>query len=448
MRGSAFLFERTRGIFALPVRKAEQVQTVVVVFAFCGLFMMTSFGMTLPIFAHLIRKTSSGVMLLSLMMLIPQLAHLALAPLVGYLADRFGRFPFLVVTFAGLVLTNTGYLFAHAPVSYLGIQVFQAIVCVGTRPAMMGILADIVPEHQRTRRLSLLMAGFAGGMTLGPALGGFLLQRWGVLAPFGVSACLNMLALILICTLIPRTPARRSWQQEERQPRRGGRQYVECLRLSLVLPISFFIGLLVLDFIQAFGRAFVEPQLIAYITNVLRFPPFQLGLLLSGHGFATLLGALVFSRLGERAGKCSTVVTGFLIHAIFPFSLLLTHQFSLLFLASLLSGVGSGLVLPLLGTCFLESVKAGHQSRMSGIKEAVGACGGIAGALLVLLASRSLGAPTIFVLGGCAIAGEGIFAMYALNASRASRIAPMIPISSALLCPIPCSAGIKQSEIE
>lgn len=433
MRGKTLKPERTydTSIMNLASGKMSEAR-VVVVFAFCSLFMMMSFGITLPVFAHLFKEASSGIVLLSIMMMAPQVALLTLAPFVGKLADHYGRYPFLVLAFAGLVSTNTGNLFVHSPVSYIGIHIVQSIVCVGIRPAMMGILASNVPEQQRTRKLSILMAGFAGGLTLGPAVGGFLLQHWGVAAPFGAAAILNAVALTLICTMVPRTLAGGLQQREALQQTFGEGRHTGGRRSSLLLPFSFVVSLLLLDFLLCFGRTFFEPQFVLYITKVLRFSSFQLGLLMSGHGLAMLAGLLVVSRLGERVGRHIMIGGSMLVQAFFMLLLLFLHQFPLLFLASLLSGLGGGMVMPLLGTYYLASVKADHQSRMSGIKEACGACGGIAGSLPVILASHWLSPQFIFISAGCIAASGGFFAMHSL---KISRHASFVSTNSASLLP-------------
>jgi MFS transporter, DHA1 family, multidrug resistance protein len=439
---------RTHEVFAAsaPAENGEQARVVVIVFALCSLFMMMSFGMTLPLFAHQFREASSGVVILSIMVMVPQITLFALAIFVGNLADRYGKYPFLVITFAGLALTDFANIFAHTPASYISIRIIQGIVCVGARPAMMGTLADLVPEQKRTRQISLIMAGFAGGLTLGPAIGGFLLQRWGIAVPFAVSACLNLVALGLVWTMVPRTsPRQLRSQQKTRWQKPWGSAYTAGLRLASGLSLSFLAGLLVLDFIMAFGRTFVEPQLVIYVTKVLNFPPIQLGLLMSGHGLAMAIGALVLHRLGERINKRLAVCGGFLLQTLYTLSLLFIHQFPLLFLASLFSGIGGGLILPLLGVCYLDNVKADHQAKMSGIKEAVTALGGIAGSLPVIIASHWLSPHMIFIIGGCIIAGGGLFAAQVLKTRHTSRSALEVP-ASALFSPIlrsACSTSIE-----
>lgn len=400
------------------VAKAEQARAIVVIFTLCGLLMSTSLGMVAPVFAHLLKETSSGVRSLSLMTMIPQIALFALAPFIGELEDRYGKRPFLLLGFAGLVVTNIGYLFAHSVTAYIGIRLFQAIVSVGIIPATLGMLADVVPEQQRMRRISLIMAGHAGGLTLGPTIGGFLLSRWGAIAPFSVAALLNLVVLCLVCTMLPRTSV--AWTYHQEAPRRKAlsRKNVKLLLISLMLPLSFFVGLLVLDFVSAFGRTFVEPQQALYFYKVLKFTPVQFGFIMSSHGLAMLLGLLILSLRGDRANKRMMIVIGFLSHAFLIFYLLFAHQFASLLLVSLCAGIGGGMVKPLLSACYLASTTPHYRSSIIGIKEAVVALGEIAGSLVVVLASPWLIPQRTFIIGGCIVVGAGLLALIILKSYR------------------------------
>lgn len=413
----------------------NRIQLVVVVFALCCFAMMMSIGMAFPVFAHLFKQSPSGVVLLSVMMVTPHLALCGLAPLLGSLADRYGRYPFLLLAFAGLVCTSGADLCARTPISYLCIQVLQGFVCAGARPAMMGIIAEIVPEAQRARKLGILMAGFAGGLALGPTAGGFLFQHWGLAASFGTALGINLLGLVLLCAMRSSIVPHDSWMRTKRLPKPAGGHFPGQLRLSLLLPLSFFISLLALEFILSFGRTFVEPQFVLYVTKVLYFSPTQLGLLMSGHGCAMFVGTLALSRLGERAGRRLALGMGFFLQALFPFGLLVLHQFAFLLLAALLAGAGSGLILPLLCTYFLDSAPTDHQSKAQGIKEAAGAVGGIAGSLPAILASHWINSHSAFVIAGCIAVGSGLFALFALRSMRPIRAAlpaSALPALSAL----------------
>lgn len=402
-----------------PVENAEHVRTVVAVCVVATLCMSASQGMHIPVFAHLLKETSSGVKALGFMTMVPQIALLVLSPFVGGLEDRYGRYLFLLLGFAGLVVTSLGYLFAHSVAAYTGIRLAQTVVCVGIMPATMGILADVVPEQQRTRRVSLILAGHAGGIALGPVIGGFLLQRWGAVAPFGVSALLNLGVLCFVCTVFPRIPSARMHRREAPRHSAPTQTRVKPLILSLMLPLSFLLGLLVLDFLSAFARTFVEPQRALYLYKVLKFTPVQFGLLVSSHGLTMLLAQLLLSRWGDSVSKRIMIALGTLSHACLLFSLLFIHQFSALLLVSLFAGIGEGMVRPLLSACYLDSTTPQRHSSGIGIKEAISALGEIAGSLAIVLASPWLLPQETFLLGGGIIAGASLLAFFVLKSLRA-----------------------------
>ncbi len=151
---------------------------------------------------------------------------------------------------------------------------------------------------------------------------------------------------------------------------------------------------------------------------------------MSGHGCSMFVGALALSRLGERTGRRLALSMGFFLQALFPFGLLVLHQFTFLLLAALLADAGSGLILPLLCTYFLDSVPTAHQSKTQGIKEAAGAVGGLAGSLPALLASHWISSHSAFVIASCIAVGSGCFTLLALRSRRPVRAAPPLPAST------------------
>ncbi|GCE30072.1 MFS transporter [Dictyobacter alpinus] len=348
------------------------------------------------------------------MSMVPHIALLLLAPFIGELEDLYGKRPFLFLGFVGLMIADIGYLFAHSVTVYICIRLFQAIVSVGIMPAMLGIFADAVPRQHRTHRISLLMAGQAGGLTFGPIIGGFLLVHWGSMVAFSLSALLNLVVLCLIGTRLPKT----SNLQKVRRHRKLTLRCSKSALMSLLLPLSFLIGLLVLDFILAFGHAFVEPQKALYLYKVLNFTPVQFGLLMSTHGLAMLLGLLILSLWGDSANKRVTIVIGLLSNAFLIFSLLFVRQFTSLFFLSLFSGIGGGMVRPLLSAYYLNRTTPQHRSSLIGIKEAVGALGSIVGSLTVVLAGSWLLPHRTFLLGGSIVVGVSLLALFVLRSSH------------------------------
>ena len=80
--------------------------------AVCMALQMTGFVMILPLFARRFETFGTGVEALGVSAMAFALTSTIAAPLMGMLADRFGRRPIILVSLAAYVLAFTGYLFA------------------------------------------------------------------------------------------------------------------------------------------------------------------------------------------------------------------------------------------------------------------------------------------------------------------------------------------------
>jgi len=374
----------------------------------CAL-MMTGFGIAMPVFARRLGELGAGVEVLSLMAMASALAQFLLAPFMGALADRFGRRPFVLLALSGLAITNVAFLVARSTEAYIVLRFLQGAFSVGMLPAAMGMIADLVPEQHRARWVGVLMSGYAAGFTFGPVVGGLLFDRWGFVAPFGVAALLDLLALCVAWVRVPETrqAAIRHIRQREKGREPTGQQEFAAL---LPRPPFFFAALLLLDFIAVFGMAFIEPQMVFYFYNALSLTTAQYGLMMGGYGVAMLVGQVALGRLGDRFGRKLVIALGFLLNATLSLGLILFHQFSPLALATLLAGLGSAFITTGLGVCYLDITVPQHRSVAMGIRESAVSFGAVAGPLLAA-----------FI--GCWLAPRGIFTVATLTMLAAAILA-------------------------
>jgi MFS family permease len=97
--------------------------------------------------------------------------------IAGSLVDRFGRKGMMVVGLFGMALVYLGYIFAQeywqfALLMFLSGS-FNPLYRVGTD----AIVADMIPQEDRTQAYSLIRMGRNVGVALGPILGGIVLSR-------------------------------------------------------------------------------------------------------------------------------------------------------------------------------------------------------------------------------------------------------------------------------
>jgi DHA1 family tetracycline resistance protein-like MFS transporter len=365
--------------------------------ASCAL-MMIGFGISTPVFAKRLGELGFGVEALSLMTMASALAQFLLAPCTGIGADRFGRRPFVLFALAGLASTHLAFLPAQSVSLLIVLRFVQGAVSVGLGPAVMGMLADLVPAQRRMQWVGVIMSGYATGFVFGPALGGLLFERWGCAVPFGVAALLTLVALLLVLLLVPET---RPASSRKRAPhvRRATTFPAWCESVAfLPQPFSPMATLLLLDFVAVLGLEFVEPQMVFYLYKTLALTPAHYGFVMSSYGLALLVGQAGLGRLGERLGRKPLIALGFLLTSALPLGLLLCHQLALLILGAWLAGLGSALITPALESSYLEMTPGQHRSRMMGVRESVVSLGAVAGPLLLACSSRWLSPQGVFTV--------------------------------------------------
>ena len=113
------------------------------------------------------------------------------APIIGNLSDRFGRRPVLILA---LLMLGLDYaLTGLAPsITWLFIGRTLSGMAGASYPTANAYIADISPPEKRAANFGMVGAAFGVGFVLGPALGGFVGEHFGVRALFSPPpACLS-----------------------------------------------------------------------------------------------------------------------------------------------------------------------------------------------------------------------------------------------------------------
>jgi DHA1 family tetracycline resistance protein-like MFS transporter len=92
----------------------------------------------------------------------------------GWLADRYGTRPVMLVAMLGTAALFLAYLVAMPPAAFIAVRVLQGCASGAFLPAANGLLGDVTEPRERGRAFGMLQSVFLAGMLIGPAAGGFL----------------------------------------------------------------------------------------------------------------------------------------------------------------------------------------------------------------------------------------------------------------------------------
>jgi len=137
--------------------------------------------------------------------------------------------------------------------------------------------------------------------------------------------------------------------------------------------------------------------------------------------FSLTLGQATLGRMSDRYGRKPLIVTGVALNATLYFGLVYLTDFYAVLGVAAIAGLGGALLGPAISAFFLDITAEQHRSRVIGIKESSYALGGVAGPLLVVIASRFTDAHGVFLLAGGLTVVAMILALALLREPRYLR---------------------------
>ena len=124
-------------------------------------------------------------------------------PVIGKLADRFGRKPLLIISLAGTVVAN--FIAGTATTAtILFLARFLDGITGGNNSVAQAVISDVTTPENRARGFGVLGAALGLGFILGPTIS-LLAQHISLGASFLVSSGLALIALLITVFFLPET---------------------------------------------------------------------------------------------------------------------------------------------------------------------------------------------------------------------------------------------------
>lgn len=374
-----------------PVAPLDQTQKRVLALAFgASIAVVLGVSSIMPAIPHMAEVFAITPAAASMLITVFTLPGIALSPLVGLLADRFGRKVILLPSFALFGLAGAACAVASSFDMILFFRFLQGIGASGLGILNTTLIGDVFSGPARARYVGYNMALLSTGTGLYPVIGGFLAEyAWQ--APFLLP--LLILPLAFLGLLVPmKVPG-------------AGEGFDEYCRSTVKLlsskRIAQLLGITFITFIMLYGPIITALPLLGH--KVFNAPPSKIGMLMMFSSAGTALMALLLGRLSERFRHTTMLLAG---QGMFILALLLITVipwYWALVIPVFFYGVGQGLTVPAIQMQLLDSVEA----RQRGIVMSVNG---------MLLRMGQTGGPFLF---SSLVLWQGVMAPFVVGAAIA-----------------------------
>ncbi|MDH5199753.1 MAG: MFS transporter [Candidatus Bathyarchaeota archaeon] len=130
------------------------------------------------------------------------LVTLAIAPLAGSLADRYGRKPTYLFGLGALIATMIGYRNVTTFEQVLAVRAMESASNAILQPSSRAYVADLLSPENRGFGMGFYMTVMDESSTMGAILGGFMAELYGFSALFLVGAATAAACLIIVLLLV------------------------------------------------------------------------------------------------------------------------------------------------------------------------------------------------------------------------------------------------------
>ncbi|NVM01734.1 MAG: MFS transporter [Candidatus Helarchaeota archaeon] len=308
-------------------------------------------------------------------------------PILGSLSDKYGRRPLLLISQFG---TLSAFVMLAFSTSYEMVLISRIIdgVFGGNFPIAKAVIGDVVPPKHRAPQMTNVGVAHVLASLFGPALGGFLYTRWGIIAPGLFSACLSLLTIIVTFFYLKESaPIKSHFQPKKENPIQNIPIKPTSIKPDVKSRPIWKNGLAMFLLIQ---WAFHTISFMVYISNIalfadirLHMKPDEIGFYMSLSGIARLIIRFyIFEPTLKKFGDKRTSQIGLTCFVIAFFAMAFVQDFLQFLLVLMLVSYAASCSRGVLISFQSRSVSPKKQGKMGGLNTSLDNLAQIIGPLL------------------------------------------------------------------
>lgn len=295
----------------------------------------------------------------------------------GRLAQSLGRRPVLII---GPIIIAIGSLACAFAAEFWQLVLFRAVQGVGSAlytTAAMIMVTDLSNSDNRGQVMSLYQGSLLLGVGLGPAVGGFTAEHFGLAAPFFAFAILAFAAAAWAYLRIPETRAPQPVTKvsSKSASREGLRSLLGNLDFMLICLVTLGVF---------FMRTGVQNEILPLLgSDRLGLSGGDIGIALSLVAVIQFVTIFFSGRLSDRLGRKLIIFAGSLITAGALVMIAWSHSYATLIASCLVLGLGIGVSGPVPAAYAADIIPPRNYAGGMGLYRAISDLGLVIGPVLL-----------------------------------------------------------------
>lgn len=363
----------------------------------------------LPLYVELLGVTGHGALNMwsGLVFSITFLFSAIASPFWGGLADRKGRKIMLLRSALGMAIVMVMMGFAQNIWQFLALRALLGLLG-GFVPNANALIATQIPRHKSGWALGTLSTGGVSGALLGPLIGGFLADSYGLRPVFFITAAVLFTCFILTLFYIREefTPV------PKKDMLRAGQVLASLKNPRLVL--SLFVTTMIIQ--VATGS--IAPILTLYVRDLagnVSNLAFISGMIASVPGVAALISAPRLGKLGDRIGPEKILICALVFSVLLLIPMSMVQNPWQLGVLRFLLGAADGALLPAVQTLLVYNSSNQIAGRIFSYNQSFRDIGNVTGPLIGAAVSASYGFRTVFLVTACVVLFNALYSWITLR---------------------------------
>lgn len=302
----------------------------------------------------------------------------------GYLSDRYGRKPVIIVSILCRIISILFLVTSDAFWAFIGFGAFMGLTAMFNigNPARNALITESVDSTKRATALSTLITISQGISTVVATLGGYIALKMGYAPIFYL-----MIVGDTIGTIICHLYLKETFNKENKYQKKT---FIENLKISLA-PERHLLRLYIALFLMGFSYTVAYSLLFGALTETFGFSTVQLGFLSTAFNLTWAIDAIPLGKIVDKIGRRKGLLLSMVMALVTPIGFIFSKKIEMFVFFYAFSALDIGFWLPSYASYVTEAVKQENRSMVFGKLDAFGKISSIPAAWIAGLLYENYG---------------------------------------------------------